>query len=760
MDTVLQDLRYALRQLRASPGFTLAALLTLALGIGANTAIFSVVDGVLLRPAPFEDMDRLVMVWETDRKSGTMHEPASVPDYLDFQRRSTRFEQLAAFNAGEVNLTPEAGEPRRLAAVGISYEWLPALGIRPLLGRGFAAEDDRPGAPNVVLIGEELWQQHYARDPDVIGRQISINDVPRQIIGVLPRGADFGLLQVLKAADYSRGFADRGGASRVDVWAPLRPNPAVSPRSNHPIFVIGRLSAGATVATAQQEFDAIAADLERIYPENDARGAHLEPLEQVVFGPVRPALLVLLGAVVLVLLIACANVANLLLVRGTARLREITVRSALGAGMGRLARQFLVEGALLAVCGAALGIVLAFWGLDLLVALAPADIPRVGRVAIDGRVLAASLAITVAVALLFGLLPALQARRHNLQSALQGAAGRGGSAGREHRRFRSVLVAAELGLAVMLMIGAGLLIKSLARLQRVDPGFSTTGVVKAQYQLPPSRYPRDFSKWPRWPETHRFNLELRSRLAALPGVEHVAIAGSHPLDAGFTSSIAVVGREPEAADWPEPSIRLVSPGYFETVQVPLRAGRLFAESEDVDAPPVVLINEAAQRIYFAGHDPLGQRIQLWGAARRVVGVVGDERIHGLANPTPPGVYLPLTQATPANGAYSVLARVSRAPDGFAPTLRQVARGLDPALPLFDVEPLAATLSNSLGQRRFTMLVLGIFAGVALILAIVGVHGVLSYMVAQRTREIGIRVALGARPRAVRALVVTHGARLT
>ncbi|HEX9704253.1 MAG TPA: ABC transporter permease, partial [Gemmatimonadales bacterium] len=374
MDSLLQDFRYALRQLRAHPAFTIAAVLTLALGIGANTAIFSVVDGVLLRPAPFEDIERLAMVWETDRASSTSHEPSSVPDYFDFQRRATQFEQLAAFGGAEVNLTPEAGDPSRLAAFAASHEFLGVVGVRPILGRGFSAEEDMPGGPGVVLIGEDLWQQVFSRDPAVVGRSIRINDVPREIIGVLPSFADFGVLQILKAADYSRGFADRGGRARVDVWLPLRPNPETNPRDNHPIFVLGRLRAGATVATAQQEMETVAADLEATYPENDERGVHIQVLSQVVFGPVRPALFVLLGAVALVLLIACANVVNLLLVRGTARMREVTVRAALGAGIGRLARQFLVEGVVLAAAGATLGIALAFWGLDLLLALAPSDI--------------------------------------------------------------------------------------------------------------------------------------------------------------------------------------------------------------------------------------------------------------------------------------------------------------------------------------------------------------------------------------------------
>ena len=749
MDEIRSDLRFAFRSMRKSPSFTAAVVLTLALGIGANTAIFSVLDAVLLRPLPVPAGERLVVVWGTDRTSGTVREPSSYPDFADYRARTRAFAQLAAFTGAQVTWLPARGDAERVSSLAVTHEFLPMLGLPLVAGGGFTAEEDGPGAERVAIVGEAFWRSRLGGDAGVIGSTISLNGVEHVVIGVAPDDAAFGVDQVNAAADYSGAFRSGG---RVDVWLPLRASAETSSRDRHPYLLIGRLADGATLDFAASELAQVAGELEAAYASNAGRGVHLEPLEEVALGPVRPALLVLFGAVVLVLLVACVNVANLLLARGTTRAREVAVRSALGAARERIARQFAVEALLLTLLAAAAGVVLAWVGLRGLVSLAPPEVPRLQEIGLDLRVLTFTAAISIAVALVFGLVPTAQASRRDLQGTLRRESR--GSASRSRRRVRSGLVIAELALAVVLVIAAGLTLRSLRELLSVDPGFRTAGVLKAQYELPAARYPRDFANYPAWPEVQAFQRELIRRARELPGVQAAAIAGAHPLDVGFTNSFVIVGRESEAADQPEIRTRQVSAEYFAALGVPLRAGRAFTASDDAAAPPVAVINEAAAERFFTGQDPLGQRVGFWGVARTVVGVVGNERFAGLAEAAPPAIYTPLSQTPAFTG--TLLVRTAGDAAALVGPVRGAARALDPSLALYGIETMDQTLSASLAERRFVSVLLSIFGAVALLLALIGVHGVLSFAVRQRVPELGIRMALGASSSRVLRLVLREG----
>ena len=735
----IQDLRYAGRMQLKNPGFTIVAVIALALGIGANTAIFSVVNSVLLRPLPYKDPERLVMVWEDASKFGYPRDTPAVANFVDWRDQNTVFEGMAAIADKSFNLTG-TGDPERLEGRRVSANLFPLLGVDPQLGRTFTSAEDQPGSDKVVVLSYALWQRRFGGDNSIVGKPLSLNGETYTVVGVMPARFQFP-------------------TSDDALWVPIAfTSQQLVSRGSHYLQVLARLKPGTSLEQAQTEMHTIAARLSQQYPNsNTDLGAAVTSLHEHLVGDIRPALLILLGAVGLVLLIACANVANLLLARAAVRQKEIAVRIALGARRWRLIRQFLTESVLLSAIGGVVGLAIAYGGLFLLRAFIPENISQAKQISIDLKVLGFTFMVAMITGLVFGLAPALQAARFNQTETLK-EGGRDSATGSGGKRIRSVLVMAEVAVSLVLLIGAGLLINSFLRLRNVDPGFRSDNLLTMKFVLPEPKY-AEFEK-----RTAFYN-DLIQRVQSLAGVKSAAVTTNLPLyRQGNSIGISIEGQPPPPPGKENIAVtRIVSPGYFDTMGIPLLSGRQLSDQDTETTPNVVVISEAMARRHWPGEDAVGKRI---GAGRiekpedwiQVIGVVKDVRQFELTADPRPQMYLSYRQAA-FFAPRDLVVKTEVDPASLAATVRKTVWEIDKDQPVSNIRTMEEILLESIARQRFSMLLLAIFAGVAMILAAVGIYGVMSYSVAQRTHEIGIRMALGAQTSTVLKLAVSYGLKL-
>ncbi|MGH9831458.1 MAG: ABC transporter permease [Blastocatellia bacterium] len=745
--TLLQDLRYGARMLIKKPGFTLIAVITLALGIGANTAIFSVIDGVLFRALPYADPDRLVLIWGKHAQQGEQQQQVSYPDFADIRQQRDIFDEAAAIFLQSLTLS-EQGGAERFRGLLVSANFFHLLGVEAIRGRAFLPEEDQPGNDKVVVISHRLWQNRFGAAEDIIGRKLKVNDESLTVVGVAPAGFDleFPLTPAFRIEDN-------------DLWLPLTSaHRLAGSRGIYTYEVIARLQKGIEPAQARAALKAIGGRLEQAYPDtNQGRSFYLVSLQEQMTGNVRPLLLVLLAAVGAVLLIACVNVASLLLGRASVRQKEIAIRAALGAGRGRQARQLLTESLLLALLGGVAGLLLASWLVDALVKFPGLNLPRAEEVGIDARVFGFSFGLALLTGLLFGLIPALMAARPDLQQVLKDGGGRT-TAGAGSRRLRSLLIVAEVSLAFLLLVGAGLLASSFVSLLNVKVGFNTERLLTFVVSLPAARASQT-------PQRVGFYQQLQTRLASLPEVESVGIVSSLPLSGHNNGASVIVEGRPLAAGEQAPTIgwQSASAGYFKTIGIPILRGRNFTAEDAARAQRVAMINESLARRVFPNEDPVGKRVS-FGAPRtqadwrEIIGVVGDARHHTLEIEPEPRAYDLFEQSS--SGSMFIVMRTAGDPSRLANVARRQARELESEAPVYLLATMDELVARSTATRRFSMLLVGGFALIALLLAAVGIYGVLSFAVSERRQEIGIRIALGARRFDILRLVVGQALALT